>query len=196
MVKLPFSGGSKRHASTTDSTIVVGSSRPSIRLHLRLGKNGRRAAVLLLLVIVLGLAAAVISKHSNSQLPKGATQIPMGQQYIQNQISGLKKNKPADSASLASQLSYYDTLMTTEASSGDYKGAVATYETRTRLSSEGISALQYFRVAQWYQQVGDKQGALGALNKSQTLVSNGSASDLPVEQFQASIDKLRQELST
>ncbi len=195
MVKLPFSGGNKGHTSKASSAIVVGDDMSKKIFNPDLGMKNSYKLVAVIVLVISALVMVGVHRHTNSKFPAGAKQIPMGRQYIQNQIADLKKREPAQSAPLASKLAYYDELMTTESSSGDYKAAVETYETRVRLSDNGLSALQLFRVAQWYQQLGEKPAALSALARAQAVLSAGNNGDLPVGQFQASIDQLKQELS-
>lgn len=158
----------------------------------------RAKKLIVFIVFVLLLATAGVlgwRQYQNSRDPIVRYAQPTSV-WAAQEAKKMKNNQPPGNASLQTKLAYYDTLSKTEALANNYKDAVKAYEARAKLSDRGLNYYDYYRVAQYYQQAGDKAGALKSLDKAQrTIPPDDPDNGFYRSDAQSSIDRFRQELS-
>ena len=197
IIKLMLKGkqrGYKKHTDTVaegDQLRVVISENPSTPLF----KKASLLGVLLVVLLVL-LAVFLLYRHQKQRAAELGTPIPTAVEYAKGQEQVLLKQKPENNAPLQAKLAYYDNLQNTEDTAGDYQGAITTFLTREKLSAQGLDYHSYYRLAQYYQLTGNKQAALGALDKaSATIPSDNPSEGFYKANVEKNIEHFRQELS-
>jgi len=111
------------------------------------------------------------------------------------QVDALRNQTPKSTANIADKIAYYDNLTNAEANAGNYQAAIDAFNARVKLSTDGLTYQDYILQAQYYQKVGNKQGALNALSAAEKILppDNNQAGYFRSDTEQ-SINKFRQEL--
>lgn len=156
---------------------VVDSMHPEVdKTGVQVGgeKNQRlpRKLILLLglLVVVIGVGAGLALHRASSKSADNENMVsPTQQQDLNNTIRKLKKNPPANGASIETKNAYYDNLVQVYEIAGDYKNAISTYKTREALSTKGLTYQSYTKLALYYHKVGNQTEAGHALDTAVTL---------------------------
>lgn len=156
-------------------------------------KSKRLQVGILVFIAVLLCSAAVYIWVQYSQ-PKTIT-LSGEAQVLRERATDIEANIPAVNAPLSEKLAYYDQLTQARRVSGDHKGAVMAFESRSKLSEAGLTYRDYLLIASSYQVLSQKEAALGALAQSEKLLPP----DAPDEGFFRSevlddINKMRSEL--
>jgi tetratricopeptide (TPR) repeat protein len=140
---------------------------PGGRNPLRVLRNISRQRKLTLLVaagVVLVCAGILAYKTvgPGKRPPHGQT----SQQGFANYLEELENNPPAASATKSDKAMYYKKLSVTKADVGDYKGAIAAFNSGVQTEAGTFDYVDYINLAGYYQELGDKQGANSALDKA------------------------------
>lgn len=137
------------------------------------GSRRRLLIIATLCVAIIALVAGIKFLPDAYKDYQNGRAEPINFMTQEQSLSKLQSSAPADAAPVAEKVKYYDDLINvyrTGESKEDYKKITELFAEREKLQSSDITYQTYYRMAYYYQQLGDISGALAMLDKSYAVL--------------------------
>lgn len=129
-----------------------------------------RTVLLILAVIFAVVLIAWFTLGSRDETNNDDKELPTEATLLDSELQRVKAEEPAKSASTKERAAYYDKTFLIQYEKRDYRAATTTFKERIAISQDGIDYNLCYWAVLAYKNIGDRAGAIGALDVMQKAV--------------------------